>query len=264
MENSQTLSISFSLNIKSVRESAPISLEIKSERVIEKQKLVHGFNSYYTNTAQNTSRRIQSKLGAINPSLIDIEMVKLSLGSYKKHPSIKLIKENLSQKGSFHFANASVKDVNNIIRNINLNEATSPEKILPKLVKLSANVKNAYLTCIFNRDISLNFFSQAKLHQKGQFLNRKIEIKNYNIVNYKPVSILKCFSKIYERFFYYQVRVYINKISLDLMVANRKGFGTNHLLVKFIENWKKVLDNSSFFTRAIFMDLFKGVQKSCS
>ena len=106
--------------------------------------------------------------------------------------------------------------------------------------------------------------TQAKLHQKGQFLKRKIEIKNYNIVNYKPVSILKCFSKIYERFFYHQVRVYINKISLDLMVANRKGFGTSHVLVKFLENWKKVLDNSSFFTRAIFMDLFKGVQKSCS
>lgn len=106
--------------------------------------------------------------------------------------------------------------------------------------------------------------TQAKLHQKGQFLKRKIEIKNYNIVNYRPVSILKCFSKICEIFFYYQVVVYINKISLDLKVVNRKGFGTSHVLVKLIENWKKVLDNSIFFTKAMFMDLFKGVQKSCS
>ena len=106
--------------------------------------------------------------------------------------------------------------------------------------------------------------TQAKLHQKGQFLKRKIEIKNYNIVNYRPVSILKCLSKICEIFFYYQVVVYINKISLDLMVVNRKGFGTSHVLVKLIENWKKVLDNSLFFTKAMFMDLFKGAQKSCS
>ena len=32
------------------------------------------------------------------------------MDSYKKHPSIKLIEENFSPKGSFHVANASVRD----------------------------------------------------------------------------------------------------------------------------------------------------------
>ena len=69
--------------------------------------------------------------------------------------SIKLIEENLSQKGSLHIANQSVRDVNKIIQNINSNKATGCDKIPPKLVKLSTNVINGHLTDIVNRGISL-------------------------------------------------------------------------------------------------------------
>ena len=90
-------------------------MKIKNEALTEEQKLVYEFNVYYTNIVQNTSGRIPSKIGAINQSLTDVEIVNRMIDSYKKHPSLKLIEENLSQKGSFHFANASARDVNRII-----------------------------------------------------------------------------------------------------------------------------------------------------
>ena len=74
------------------------------------------------------------KAGAINRSLTDCEIVKHFIDSYKKHPSIKLIEENLSQKGSFHFVNASVGNFHKTIQNINYNKVTGPYKIPPKLV----------------------------------------------------------------------------------------------------------------------------------
>ena len=119
------------------------------------------------NWYKNASGRIPSKLKTINPSLTDSEIVKPINDSSKKYPSIKLIEESLSQKGSFHFVNASVRDVNKIIRNVNPNRANDPHKITPKLVKLSANVIDAHLTYVFNRDTSLLMFSlsQPKLHQ---------------------------------------------------------------------------------------------------
>ena len=158
-------------------------MKIKNEAVTEEQKLVHEFNVYYTNIVQNTSGRIPSKVGAINQSLTDIEIVNRMIDSYKKHPSMKLIEENLSQKDSFHFANASARDVNRIIWNINLNKAVSLDKIPPKFVKLSANVIDAHLTYIFNRNISLNiFFSLAKI-ASVRHLKKKLN-------NYRPVSIL--------------------------------------------------------------------------
>ena len=97
------------LTIKKVRENALILLGIENKTVIEEQTLVHKFHSYYTNIIQNTSGKIPWKLGTINPSLTDSEMIKLITDSYKIQASIKLIEENLSPKGSFHFANASVR-----------------------------------------------------------------------------------------------------------------------------------------------------------
>ena len=46
------------LTIKSVQENALILFEIKNKTVIEKQTLIHRFNSYHTNIAQNTSGKI--------------------------------------------------------------------------------------------------------------------------------------------------------------------------------------------------------------
>ena len=108
------------------------------------------------------------------------------IDSYKKHPSLKLIEENLSQKGSFHFANASARDVNRIILNVNLNKAVSLDKIRPKFVKLSANVIDAHLTYIFNRNISLNIFSSLAKIASVRHLKQKKTTK----IEHRPVSIL--------------------------------------------------------------------------
>ena len=43
----------------------------------------------------------------------------------------------------------------------------------------------------------------------------------------------------------------------DFISAYRKGYSTNHVLLKLIENWKAALD-SNLFTGAVLMDLSKG------
>ena len=75
---------------------------------------------------------------------------------YKNHLSVKLTIKNFSQKISFHFETASVKDVNKIARKIKPNRGAGPHNIRPKLVKLSLNTTGAHLTYIFNHDISRN------------------------------------------------------------------------------------------------------------
>ena len=56
---------------------------------------------------------------------------------YKNHLSVKLTIKNFSQKISFHFETAPVKDVNKIARKIKPNRGAGPHNIPPKLVKLS-------------------------------------------------------------------------------------------------------------------------------
>ena len=42
----------------------------------------------------------------------------------------------------------------------------------------------------------------------------------------------------------------------DLISAYRKGYSTNHVLLRLNENWKAVLD-SNLFAGAVLMDLSK-------
>ena len=78
---------------------------------------------------------------------------------YKNHLSVKLTIKNFSQKISFHFETASVKDVHKIARKIKPNRGAGPHNIPPKLVKLLVNIIGGHLTYIFNHDISRNVSS---------------------------------------------------------------------------------------------------------
>ena len=91
---------------------------------------------------------------------------------------------------------AKVEQVNKVLRNINSRKATGPDKIPPKIIKMSANNIDSHLTNIINNDLKRNVFSDsAKVASippifKGK--GQRTEIKNY-----RPVSILNCFSKVY-------------------------------------------------------------------
>ena len=76
------------------------------------------------------------------------------------------------------------------------------------------------------------------------------------IGNDRPVKILNCFSKIYERFLHNQIVYFSNEFLSDFTSAYRKGYSTNHVFVRLIENWKISLDKN-LFTGAVLMDLSK-------
>ena len=62
---------------------------------------------------------------------------------------------------SFHLPPASKEDINKIVKSLNVNKATRLDGIPLKLIKLSANVVDKYLTSIINHDISRCYFSDG-------------------------------------------------------------------------------------------------------
>ena len=96
---------------------------------------------------------------------------------------------------SFDLPPASQEDINKIVKSLNANKATGLDGIPPQLRKLSANVVDQYLTSIINHDISRSYFSDKV---KKAFV-RPIYKNKYkqNKENYRPVSILNGFSKVY-------------------------------------------------------------------
>ena len=74
--------------------------------------------------------------------------------------------------------------------------------------------------------------------------------------NYRPVSVLNVFSKFYERIIKSQIVSFLDQKLSQFLSAYRQSYGTQHVLIRLIEEFKKNLDND-YVVGAILMDLSK-------
>ena len=64
--------------------------------------------------------------------------------------------------------------------------------------------------------------------------------------NYRPVSILNGFSKIYERFINDKLLSHVNDILSYFVSAYRSKYSSNHMILRQLEEWKDKLDKGFF------------------
>ena len=75
-------------------------------------------------------------------------------------------------------------------------------------------------------------------------------------INYRPVSILPDFSKIFKSLFRRQFLEFFDKIQPKFQCGFRKGYGTQHYLFLMLEIWKGATDNNKAIG-ALLTDLSK-------
>lgn len=224
----------------------------KGETFVENEKeLVEMFNNHYINIVENISGKPPDDSFK---NLNDAEAVKEIILKFENHPSILKIKENFTPSEKFEIPKAEVSDINSLLKKINTKKATGPDTLPPKLLRMSANVVDSHFCNVVNKDLSI--FSYAD-DAKVASVNPQYKKKSRNeIENYRPVSILNAFSKIYERYIHNQLVPFVDKFLSKFISAYRAIYSTNHVLIKMIEDWKLALDNKKF-VGAILMDLSK-------
>ena len=74
--------------------------------------------------------------------------------------------------------------------------------------------------------------------------------------NYRPVSILRNLSKLFERCMHHQLKDYFEKILSKYQCGFRKGFSIQHCLLVMIEKLRKSLDSGEA-SAALSTDLSK-------
>ena len=116
-----------------------------------------------------------------------------------------------------------------------------------------------------------NFFAEAicfyfkKSLENGKFPNC-LKLANITPVfkkgtrasknDYRPVSILPVFSKMFERLLSRQLSEFFDNILSKFQYGFRKGNGTQHCLLLMLEIWKGATDNNKAFG-ALLTDLSK-------
>ena len=74
--------------------------------------------------------------------------------------------------------------------------------------------------------------------------------------DFRPISILPCVSKIFEKGYNDQIVEYFCKIISKFIAALRKGYSCETTLLKMVEDWMEALDNK-IIVGAMLVDLSK-------
>ena len=160
------------------------------------------FNSYYINIVEKSSGN-KPKTFDTNFENTSVQSVRDIVNSYKNHPSIIKIKQVVNRSSVSDSERFSVKTVNeseikDLLKNLDIKKASCIDTIPPKLVKLSAEFLTPLLTKAINTSIAQNVFPE-KAKTASVILTDKGKPNKNEISNFRPVSILNTFSKVYER-----------------------------------------------------------------
>ena len=161
----------------------------------------------------------------------------------------------LLTKRSFKFSPVTKPYITTLLKNIDIKKATGVDRIPPKLVKLSANILSEPLTKTINDSLTMGIFPDAAKIAAVSPVDKGTDNKN-SISNFRPVSVLSVFSKIFEAVIKNQLALYLENIFSPFLSAYRENYSTQHVLIRLVEEWKKHLDNNEV-VGGVLMDLSK-------
>ncbi len=234
--------------------NSDITLAENGALVSNEEELVDIFNNFYTNIIEYSSGSPPTDVTDAFRNCNRDEIIDIILDEYKSHPSIIKIKESNTLINTFSLTEVTEDEVFNIIMSLNSNKSVGLDTIPPHTVKVAAEVLKSPFTNLINLSIKEAIFpSKAKiasilpLFKGDDRLNKK---------NYRPVSILTTFSKVFETVLKNQIVPYLDKCMSIYLSAYRKNYSTQHVLIWLLEEWRTYLDSGKI-VGAILMDLSK-------
>ena len=157
---------------------------------------------------------------------------------------------------TFFLSATSEQDVLRELKALNPKKAGGPDNLTPRLLKEVAHELYKPLTALFNKSIEeakfpggWKFAKVIALFKKGsRFLPE----------NYRPISLLNCFGKIFERIIYNQMVRFINKHNILYIrqFGFRENFSTTLALIDLIDKIQFALDRNEYVI-GIFLDIKK-------
>ena len=179
---------------------------MKKGRLIKDHRQISEiFNDHYINIIENITGEKQEELHS--DSLRNKnqtgkeEILNGILEKYSGHPSILNIKKHFSSTGRnlFQFQKAEPSGILKIIRGMKSNTSVGVDNIPPKLVIMSAEVIAEPLTDLINNTMLDHLIFPSVEKEASVTPAFKKEDRQFK-ENYRPISVLNVFSKIFERF----------------------------------------------------------------
>ena len=117
------------------------------------------------------------------------------------------------------------------------------------LVTLATNYLAGPLSQSINNSIKKGMFPENAKVASVNPRDKKTDDKD-SVLNFRPISVLNCFSKVYEKILKTKLLEKMNNLFSPFISAFRESYNTQHVLIRLIEEWRKNLDNN-YFIRAV-------------
>ena len=181
-----------------------IMLKKDDSVVTEGKEIADIFNNYYINIVEKSTGLKPNALEERN----GLSQIHDIINKYEKHSSIVEIKKHATSD-TFCFKEVSENEVMKLFGDVRSNTSTGEDKIPPKLFKLASQYLSKPLTKAINTSIKNSTFpTRAKIATVTP-LDKGGKDKT-DIGNYRPVSVLNVFSKIYEKIMKSQIMAYFD------------------------------------------------------
>ena len=244
------------LTDKSTKRSQEIILNSDDKIVKDSREVTEILNNYFTDIIEITTGKKPRILPCTQDGIVNDNILDEIIFRFKDHPSVKHNKSKIANGvGKFSFKPATAKNVERIIDKLEAKTSTGFDSIPPKLIKLGSKIISEPLSHLINETIiNQSLFPQGEkiacitpVFKKEDRLDKK---------NYRPISVLNVFSKIFERFILDQLTPYFNNMLSDFLSAYRRNYSCQHVLLRMTEAWRKCLDDNKV-VGTILMDLSK-------
>ena len=147
-------------------------------------------------------------------------------------------------------------EIDDIISLLQNGKSTGPFSIPVKLLKVLKPYISQPLANIFNQSIILGIFPDKLKYAKVIPIHKKGSPTDPS--NYRPISLLSIFSKIFEKLMHKRLYEFLDKMNIfySLQFGFREKHSTNHALISMTESIRNTIDNGKFGC-GVFIDLKK-------
>ena len=147
-------------------------------------------------------------------------------------------------------------EVSTVIQSLKNGKSSGPNSIPIKLLKVLEPHISLTLSSLINESFETSTFPDTlKIAKVIPVFKKGLSTKTSN---YRPISLLSIFSKIFEKVMYQRLYKFleVGELLFDMQFGFRSGHSTDHALVSLTESIKASLDKNRFGC-GIFIDLQK-------
>ena len=168
-----------------------------------------------------------------------------AIAKWRNHLSILAVASEYKNRANFSFSFVSKEDVLTEIKMLDVSKAIQESDIPVKIIKANENFFAEAICFYFNKSLENGKFPNCLKLANITSVFKKGARTSKN--NYRPVSILPVFSKIFKRLLSSQLLEVLDNIISKFLCSFGIGYGNQHCLLLMLKIWKGATDNNKAF-----------------